>query len=294
MNKINWDGLRFFIAAAEGGSLTAAARLLDSNQPTVGRHIDALEAELGVRLFQRSVKGLALTDEGSHLLNHCREIQALVVRITRTTTGEEDISGTVRVALPEGLCLEVLTPLLPQFYLTYPNIKLILNVSSNSANLTRGEADIAVRLFRPKEGDLVVRRLGEMTMGLFTSRAYINAFGCPAEVGELAKHRIITYGDQLSHLPENQWLLEHTPPAMQVLCSDSTSTRLKATLSGIGISILPHLIASPDSSLVPLLEQVSLPGNEMWLVYHKDLRELTRIRAVVDFIGSHLTAAVER
>lgn len=289
MNKLNWDGLRFFIAAAEGGSLTAAAKVLGSNQPTVGRHIDALEAELGTRLFQRSVKGLTLTEEGSQLLDHCREIQSLVIRITRTASDVKEISGTVRVALPEGICLEVLSPLLPQFYREYPNIKLILNVSSNSANLTRGEADIAVSLFRPKEANLVVKWLGEMHMGLYASRAYLDTFGCPSRVEELAQHRVITYGDQLSSLPENRWLVAHTPPASQVLCSDSTSTRLKATLTGVGISIQPHLFTGTNPQLVPLLNEVSLPGHKMWMVYHNDLRQIARIRAVVDFIASNLT-----
>lgn len=289
MNNINWDGLRFFIAAAESGSLTAAAKMLGSNQPTVGRYIDTLENDLGVRLFQRSVKGLTLTEEGCQLLEHCREVQALVVRITRTTGGEEEISGTVRVALPEGLCLEVLSPLLPQFYLAYPNIKLILNASSNSANLTRGEADIAIRLFRPKEGNLVVRRLGDMGMGLYASPAYTDSFGIPSTVEELTQHRVITYGDQLSSLPENRWLVEHTRPALQVMCSDSTSTRLKATLAGVGISVQPHLFAATNPQLVPVLEDTSLPGHEMWLVYHEDLRQIARIRAVVDFLASLLT-----
>lgn len=285
----NWDGLRFFIAAADGGSLSAAAKKLGSNQPTVGRYIDALEAELGIKLFQRSVKGLALTEEGIRLLGHCREIQYHVVKIERTVSGKEEISGTVRIALPEGLCLEVLTPLLPQFYLEYPDIRLILNASSNTANLTRGEADIAVRLFRPGESNLVIRRLGEMGMGLYASRSYIDTFGTPAQLSELAQHRVITYGDQLATLPENQWLIDHSSPASQVLCSDSTSTRLKATYTGVGISILPHILTKKNPQLVPLLEDVKLPAHEMWLVYHYDLRQIARIRAVVNFIASTLT-----
>ncbi len=290
MNKLNWDGLRFFIAAAKGGSLTAAAKSLGSNQPTVGRHIDSLEAELGIKLFQRSVKGLVLTEEGIQLLGHCREIQSLVVKIERTVCGEEDISGTVRVALPEGLCLEVLTPILPQFYLDYPNIRLILSVSSNTANLTRGDADVAVRLFRPSESNLVIRQLGKIEMGLFAARSYIDTFGYPTQPGELSQHRVISYGEQLATMPENLWLMEHTSPAAQVLNSDSTSTRLKATHAGVGISIQPRMFVKTNPQLVPLLEDLTLPAHEMWLVYHKDLRQIARLRAVVNFIASHLTA----
>ena len=288
MNRLNWDGLRYFVAAAEGGSLTAAAKALGSNQPTVGRHIDTLEAELGIKLFQRSVKGLTLTDEGARLLDHCRVIESQIVKIGRTVSGEEEVSGTVRIALPEGLCLEVLIPLLPQFYRQYPDIRLILNVSANIANLTRGEADIALRLFRPRESELVVKQIGQMGMGLYASRAYIDAFGHPSEIGDLEQHRLITYGDQLSSMPENLWLIDQASQASQVLSSDSTSTRYKATLAGVGVAILPHIFAQRSQRLVPLLENIQLPGYELWLVYHNDLRHIARIRTVVNFLVSNL------
>jgi len=288
MNNINWDRLRYFLAAAEGGSLTAAAKTLGSNQPTVGRHIDHLEEELGIKLFQRSVRGLTLTAEGVELLVHCREIQAHVVSIERTLQDEQIIRGTVRLALPEGLCLEVLTPRLPEFYNVYPEIRLILHVSANTSDLTRGEADIAVRLFRPNEANLVVRQLGTMRMGLYASEQYLHRFGCPATKEDLTHHRIITYGDRLASLPENRALLEYTSPALQVLSSDSTSTRLQATLAGVGISVQPHLFTQHNPLLLPVLEAFPLPAHEMWLVYHSDLRQLPRIRAVLDFIGATL------
>ncbi len=162
-------------------------------------------------------------------------------------------------------------------------------MSLRTAQPDTGEADIAVRLFRPKEANLVVKWLGEMHMGLYASRVYLDTFGCPSRIDELAQHRVITYGDQLSSLPENRWLVKHTPPSSQMLCSDSTSTRLKATLAGVGISIQPHLFTGTNPQLVPLLDEVSLPGHKMWMVYHNDLRQIARIRAVVDFIASNLT-----
>ncbi len=290
MNRLNWDGLRFFIAAAEGGSLTAAATVLGSNQPTVGRYINSLESQLGVKLFQRSVNGLTMTEEAVYLLEHCRKMQSEVVKIERTLSGEKTVSGTVRVALPEGLCHEVLAPTLPRFHSEYPDIRLILNVSANAANLMRGEADIAIRLFRPVESNLVVRQLGFMHMGLYASHAYIENFGKPLMLSELMRHRVITYGDKLTTLPENEWLLEHSSQELQVLGCDSTSTRLKATLAGTGISIQPCIFQRMNPQLKGVLDEITLPGHEMWMVYHSDLREITRIRAVVDFIASSLTS----
>jgi len=289
MYNSNWDGFRYFIAAAEGGSLTAAAKQLGSNQPTVGRQIDALETALGLKLFQRSVKGLILTEEGALVLEQAQEMRSVVDKIQRNNQGEEqEISGTVRLALPEGLCLEVLTPILPLFYRDYPNINLILNVSSNSANLTRGEADIAVRLFRPREANLVARHLGRMSMGLFASSAYLENHGYPATAAELKQHRIIAYGDQLSALAENQWLLKQAASLSSALSSDNTIARLKATVAGVGISIQPQLFCRTNPELVPVLEDIKLPDHEVWIAYHSDLRHLARIRAVAGFISEKL------
>lgn len=289
MNNTNWDCYRYFIAAAESGSLTGAAKKLGSNQPTVGRQIDALESALGIKLFQRSVKGLILTEEGAFVLEQSQLLQSVVDKIQRNHQGNnEDISGTVRLALPEGLCVEVLTPVLPDFYATYPKINLILNVSSNTTNLTRGEADIAVRLFRPKESNIVAKYLGRMTLGLFASAEYLKAYGVPEKTSELKQHRIITYGDQLSALTENQWLLKYSDSTSGILSSDNTIARLKATVAGVGISVQPKLFSRMNPELVPVLEKSKLPDHEVWLAYHNDLRHLARIRAVVGFLSEEL------
>lgn len=291
MNSFDWDGLRFFIAVAEAGSLTAAAKSLATNQPTVGRQIDKLEQQLGLKLFQRSVKGLSLTEEGVRLLEQSRAIEAQFIRLERGLTGAPGLGGTVRLALPEGLCLEVLTPRLPEFYAAHPDIRLILNVSANSADLTRGEADMAVRLYRPSEASLVVKKLGDMTMGLYASKAYLERWGTPSSVSELARHRVIGYGDRLAGLEENRWLLAHAKPELQVLRSDSTSTRLRATLAGVGIAIQPQRFSLSNPQLQQLLADVVLPAHEMWLVYHQDLRELARVRALAEFIVASLADA---
>lgn len=289
MNNVSWDGFRYFMAAAEGGSLTVAARLLGSNQPTVGRKIDALEAGLGVKLFQRSVNGLLLTEEGANVFAHVQTMRLAADSIQRSLHGDDqDIGGTVRVALPEGLCIEVLAPSLPLFYAQHPNIHLTLNVSANTANLTRGEADIAVRLIRPKESNLIAKRLGKMTLGLFASSAYIEANGRPISLQDLPQHRMITYGDQLAGLAENRWLISHAAPAHSVLSSDNTLTRLKATLAGVGVSIQPKLFCRGNPGLVQVIEDAEPPSRDIWIVYHNDLRHLVRIRAVIDFLTSIL------
>ncbi len=289
MNSMNWDGFRYFIAAAEAGSLSAAAIALESNQSTVGRHIDALETALAIKLFQRSVKGLSLTEEGQVIYEQAQHIQNSVVKIQRVIQGgEATASGTVRLSLPEGLGQEILIPALEKFYQQYPQVKLIFNVSPTTANLTQGEADVAVRLFRPEEPDLVVKFLGEMKLGLYASESYKENFGLPGQLRDVRKHKVITYGDMLSILPENQWLLNHSEDALRILSSDSTVTRFKATVSGVGLSIQPQVLAQADTGLIHLFKSAKLPAHKVWLVYHKDVRHMSRIRAVVDFLSTCL------
>jgi len=289
MNSMNWDGFRYFTAAAEAGSLSGAAISLDSNQSTVGRHIDALETALSIKLFQRSVKGLSLTEEGQAVYEQAQHIQNSIVKIQRIVQGgEETATGTVRLSLPEGLGQEIIIPALDFFYQQYPNVKLIFNVSASTANITQGEADVAVRLFRPEEPDLVIKYLNEMKLGLYASKGYEENYGLPKQLKDLRKHRVVTYGDFLSILPENQWLLNHSDDALRILSSDSTVTRFKATVSGVGISLQPEILAKTDPDLIHLFKSAKLPAHKVWLVYHKDVRHMSRIRAVVDFLSDCL------
>ena len=286
---MNWDGFRYFTAAAEAGSLSAAAELLNSNQSTVGRHIDILESSLGIKLFQRSVKGLRLTEEGQAIYEQAQHIQSSVVKIQRVVQGEEvTASGSVRLSLPEGLGQEVLMPALDDFYQQHPNVKLVFNVSATTANLSQEEADVAVRLFCPEEPGLVVKLLGEMKLGLYASTMYKKNHGLPKQLKEIRKHRVIVYGDHLSILPENQWLLNHSDDALRILSSDSTVTRFKATTSGVGLSLQPEVLAKTNSDLIRLFKSAQLPTHKVWLVYNEDVRQVARVRAVADFLSTCL------
>lgn len=283
---MNWDDLRFFLAAAETGSLSAAAKRLRSNQPTIGRRIDALEAALGLKLFQRHKKGLTLTQEGTLILEQSRSIQSATLNIQRLTGGEhQEAHGSVRLAVPEGLCNDVIVPGLSAFYQQHPGVRLMLNVSLRLSDIARGEADIAIRLIRPTQADLVTRQLAHMELGVYASRAYLKQHGHPTTETALLQHRIIGYGDELAGLNENQWLIHRSQPEHIVLQSDSTTSRLRATEAGLGISIQPCMIADTKPRLVRLLQDHPLPSHQIWLAYHKDLRRIARIRAVIEFLG---------
>lgn len=145
-------------------------------------------------------------------------------------------------------------------------------------------ARIAIRLFRPKEADLVARQLTRMEMGLYATLEYLQTHGRPENESDLLPHRVISYGDELSGLPENRWLLDRVSPGNRVLKSDSTTSRLRATLCGMGISIQPCMLANANPKLVRILKDAPLPVHEVWITYHLDLRQVLRIRVAVDFL----------
>jgi DNA-binding transcriptional LysR family regulator len=294
MNNIDWNNIRYFLAAARTHSLSAASRALDSNQPTVGRHIDALEAQLGVRLFQRHSTGLTLTEDGQRLLASAELMEeGAAVMLRASQRDPTTLAGTVRIAAPEGLGVSVLTPGLPDLYQRYPLLDIVLEPSAASADLKRGQADIALRLYRPTSVDLVSRRLCEMGFGLYASTDYLERSGSPESVGSLHQHAFIAYGDELGSQEENCWLEELMGRGRCLFRSDNTLARLSAVSAGVGIAVMPHLLMATQINCVRILPQLAAPSRTIWLVVHGDLRHVARIRVVMDFIGELFQEARE-
>lgn len=287
MDVMDWNDIRYFLAAARGGSLTAASRLLDCHQPTVGRRIDALERSLGVRLFQRHAQGLTLTDEGRGILGVAESMEEAARSLRRRGEANE-IRGSVSIASPEGLANHVIAPGLLKLHDDFPLLDVVLLPSSASADLIHGEADIAVRLFRPAEGDLVARKIGEMGLGLYGAGTYFERFGMPQEMGELMQHRFIGYGARLRHVDESRWLDEAVAGGRFLLRSDDTHARLAAAAAGLGLAVLPHFLAR-SAQLQPVALSAAIPPRPIWLVVHRDTRNLARIRVVLDWLDGLLS-----
>lgn len=284
MNNLDWSDVRYFLAAAHSGSLAAASRALGSHQPTVGRHIDSLEKQLGVRLFQRHAQGLTLTEEGQRILQAAEAMGAAAARLQRLGGVEAaELSGSVRVAAPSGLAVHLIAANLARFRERFPALEITLQPAVTSADLTHGEADVAVRLYRPEAAELVVRRVGTLAFGLYGASAYLQRHGTPRASSELAQHLFIGY-EQLRHLEESRWLEAVAGEARFVLRSDDTHARLAATEAALGLAVLPHILARRTPRLQPLLEGEAVPAKPIWLVVHRDLRHLARVRAVLDWL----------
>lgn len=289
MNNLNWDDIRYFLAAARAGSLAGASRALDGHQPTVGRRIAALERHLGHKLFQRHAQGLTLTDEGVNLLASAErmdEAAAALLRASGIPGGE--IRGRVRIAAPSGLAVQVIAPALPDLQARYPELDVVLQAATASADLVHGEADIALRLYRPDAADLVLRRVGGMGFGLYGGASYFARNGLPADATALKSHAFIGYSEGLRHLEENQWLETLVGEARFPLRSDDTQTRIAASVAGIGLAVLPHVLASRVTGLNRVLPELEAPGKTIWLVMHQDLRHLARVRVVLDWLAEQL------
>jgi DNA-binding transcriptional LysR family regulator len=289
----HWDLLRSFEAVVRTGSLSGAARDLASTQPTVGRHIELLEQQLGTALFVRSRRGLTPTETALDLLPHAQAMAAASAALLRTASGErEEARGTVRLAASEVVGGEILPPLLADFAEDHPGIAVELVLDNRAEDLLRREADVAVRMFRPTQGALIARRIADVPVGLYAHRDYIARHGRPETLDDLREHRLIgpdTNRMQLAMLEE--LALEAGRETFRYR-TDSDLAQHALLRAGAGIGGMQHHLAARDPNLVPVLvDQLTLPL-EMWLVMHEDLKASRRVRLLYEFLAKALTESV--
>ncbi|MBL8917490.1 MAG: LysR family transcriptional regulator [Myxococcaceae bacterium] len=277
---MNWDDLRFVAAVAKHGSLLRAAKALGVQHTTVGRRVEAAERSLQARLFIRTTAGLVLTVEGQRLVEPLEQVEDAVSALERrAVAGHDEVSGGVRVTAPETFGAAWLAPRLALLSRRYPALTIDLNPTGEVLNLGRRQAELAVRFFRSKHEDLVVRRVGEVAFGLYGARAW------------LAKHPLrsvkeLTGRPLLSSPPgdlEARWLERLAPGARPVFVSVFTLALLEAAKAGAGLAVLPRYLGDAQ----PELEHLPMPDPPMepvWLTVHRDLRATPRVRAVFGFL----------
>ena len=289
----SWELYRSFLAVCREGSLSAAARRLALTQPTVGRHIDALEAGLRIALFSRSPGGLVATPAALELVPHAEAMAAAAEALVRAASGEaSETRGTVRLTASEIIGAEVLPPILARFRAEHPGIVLELALSNRSEDLLRREADIAVRMARPVQDALVARRIGVVAIGLFAHQDYAKALGLPRDVAELQQHQIIGFDRDATSwrsLGATGFMVDRELFAFR---SDSDLAQLAALRAGLGIGGCQRAIARREGDLVPVLVGTVEFRLEMWLAMHEDLRASRRVRLLFDHLARELSAYV--
>jgi DNA-binding transcriptional LysR family regulator len=291
LDRIDWDLYRTFAAVVQEGSLSGAARLLGLTQPTVGRHVEALESALGVALFTRATRGLAPTDAALGLLPHAQAMEAAAAALVRSASGQaEEPVGAVRVSASDIIGCEVLPAVLRRFRDRYPRVTLELVTSNRMTNLLTREADIAVRMVRPEQGTLVARRLGSVHVGLYAHRRYAERHGLPRNVEAAREHSAVGFDTDTRSLGSVRVSGIELDREMFDFRSDNMVAQLAAVRSGLGIGAVQKPLADRDPELVPVLAESVVFSMDMWLAMHRDLRGVRRMRVLFDHLAAELSA----
>jgi DNA-binding transcriptional LysR family regulator len=265
---IDWDDLRYFLAVHRHGNLARAGAALRINPTTVGRRVGALESSVGARLFERTPDGWRVTGAGLELVPHAERM-------------ETEARAAPHVAVFAG---------------RYPEITLEIGCATRSVDLARREADIALRLARPEQESLVVRRLADVPMGLYASKRYVAEKGTPADPEHsLHGHQVVAFAESRAFTFENAWLDPRLDGATVALRSDSVSTLYGAIAGGLGMGLLPRVVADADDELALIPTTTSPEPRVIWQAVHEDLQHSPRIRVVLDFmveVATPMKAAV--
>lgn len=283
----SWDLQRSFLAVMREGSLSAAARALGMTQPSLGRHIRALEAQLGIPLFTRSPQGLSPTDIAHELRPHAEVMAAASAAMRRAASAAPDeLRGTVRISASEVIGGEVLPAMLAGFRELHPGVIIELVLSNTTADLLRKDVDLAVRMVQPTQQALMARRVGSIPLGLYAHRRYLKTHGMPQRVDQLAGHALIGF----DHEPAYARAMR--PAGMEAytrehfaLRTDSDLAALATLRAGFGIGFCQQPLARRERTLVPVLPEAIRLNLPTWLVMHEDLRRSQRHRTLFDFLA---------
>jgi DNA-binding transcriptional LysR family regulator len=287
----DWSLVRTLLAVVRRGSLSAAARSLGLTQPSVGRHIDELEAGLGVALFTRSASGLVPTQIAQSLVPHAEVMEtsfAALLRAADTGGDVEQPTGTVRISASEIMGTFVLPGILAGLRERLPGIVLELALNNRNEDLLRRDADIAVRMTRPKQDGLVARKVGTVPLGLFAHRHYVDRMGLPGSLDELTAHHIVGF-DRDDHSARS--VAGGVLPISRAIFSfrvDSDVAQVMAIRAGLGIGMMQKAMAGGDPDLIPVLQKQIALDLDCWLAVHGDQKSLPPIRAVFDALADGL------
>ena len=285
-----WSDFKVLLALSAAGSVAGAARTLQVDSSTVSRRLTALEEAVGAKLIIRGGRDFNWTAEGRTLLSAAAAMEASVSQATRQVrTAKTDADGVARVSVSPGFVPVMMRLLLPELRQRHPGLRLELSADYHRADLARGQADLAVRMARPTEPDLVARRSLDMGWFVYASKAYLAACGRPAQPAALSEHRLVLYAQNMHHIAPLRWMEDYRGDANDLMRVDNLEICCQAIASDAGIAVLPHMIAHP----VPHLQRVfddPVGISTAWIVYHESVRDNARIRLVADTLAAFFDA----
>lgn len=288
---MDWNLIRSFLAVAEHGTLAAAARNIGVSQPTLGRHIDALEASLGLVLFARGRKGMNLTEAGLSIIEEARAMRAEADRMAVKAAGHaQSVSGTVRITASEVVSTYILPPIVAALGLAEPEIQVELVPSNAVENLLSRDADIAVRMVRPVQNDVIARKTSDLGMGTYAHEDYLAHHGIPASTQQLFQHRLVGMDRSNLIIDGMADMGIRAQRSSFAVRTDDQVAYVELIRAGAGIGFVAHTLAAANPALRRILPEIVIPALPIWLASHRELRTSQRIRRVMDFLHEHISA----
>lgn len=282
--RMEWSDLRLFLAIAREGTLVAAARTLALTQPTMGRRLRALEEAVGHPLFQRTRAGFVLTDDGATLLGHAERMEEEALAIERRLAGQaQQLEGTLRITSSDWFGAHVLAPVLADFSVLHPRVAIELLTDARFLDLSRREADVAFRIRPFDDADVVSRKLLRMRYGVYLRRGLARPV-----VGDGAGSALIALDAAFAGTPDDSWLQAMLPRAHVTFRSNSRDVQARMCALGLGVAVLPIPLGDSTDGIERIDLGAEPPGRDTWIGYHRDLRRLARLRALLDLVIERL------
>ena len=291
---MSWDDLRIALALSRAGSASRAADLLGVNQTTVLRRIDALEAALGVRLFERRSSGLTPTGPGECAVATAELVEREVLALcSHLAAHQRNLAGAVRLTTSESLAGRLVTPCLRAFHAIHPNIVVELITADERLNIARGEADVALRASsRPEGAGIVARRLPDAKWTVYCSRAYAAERGAPGGRSEIPGHDIVGMEGRMAQLPGWLWLRDSAPDTVIRFRSNSLINLVSNLKAGLGLGALPVMVGDAEPDLVRCFAPPPELHAEMWLIVREELKDQRHVRAFTEFLTDYIRTTI--
>jgi DNA-binding transcriptional LysR family regulator len=282
---LDWDDLRFFLAVAREGTLSAAARTLEVTQPTVGRRLAAFEKQLGARLFAQTPGGHVLSATGKRLLVHAERMEVDALAAQRVAAGRDaGVRGLVRITASEWLVDRLLAPPVAQLVGVHPALEVELLGEPRHLSLVRREAEIAVRPSRFEHQDVVEIDVGVVAFGLYASERYLAERGMPDFAQRCQGHTLIAMSESLTKVPELPWIPEVASAARVVARCNGRIPMATLAAAGVGMAFLPQVLGDATASLRFLPTPLPPPERRLWLATHRDTRAIPRVKVTAAFL----------
>jgi len=286
---LDWNLLSAFVRLVDSGSLSKAARIAGTSQPTLSRQIQQLERQLGLELFERSARGMRLTEAGQQLVDRAMRMRDEAEGIARSAQGMgSSVAGSVRISASELTASHILPGILTRLHQKHPDIEFEVVASNSVSNLLNREADIALRMAQPRQAELVARKVTELEVGIYAHKRYVRHHGAPKTLTELLRRDLIGF-DRDDAVRKGLIAAGAPRGALRfAFRSDNHEVCWQMVRAGFGCGFVTAIIAASDSNMVRLLPTAPVPSLPIWLTVHREIRSSKRLRLVYDVLASEL------